>query len=114
MQAKSSGIRLSEVHGIGKGLNPNIQPEKHVLKPIAVTKSKELFQIKLKLDQGMAGLRCKIKTSIPTPVNKPIAQAMEKQPKVLVPDTPKIQDRVVPIPNYTVAHIKYKMIQVLE
>ena len=27
-QAKSSGIKLAEVHGIGKGLDPNIQPEK--------------------------------------------------------------------------------------
>ena len=27
-QAKSSGISLSEVHGVGKGLDPNILPEK--------------------------------------------------------------------------------------
>ena len=25
-QAKSSGIKLSEVHGISKSLNPNVQP----------------------------------------------------------------------------------------
>ena len=36
-QAKSSGIKLPEVHGIGKELDPNIQPEKQVIKPIAVT-----------------------------------------------------------------------------
>ena len=44
-QAKSSGIKLTEVHGIVKGLDPNIQPEKQVMKPIAVTKVKEVPQI---------------------------------------------------------------------
>ena len=32
----------------------------------------------------------------------------KKQPKVLVPDTPKIQDKVVPITNYVIPHIKSK------
>ena len=40
-QAKSSGIKLPDVHGIGKSLDPNIQPEKQVAKPIVVTKAKE-------------------------------------------------------------------------
>ena len=33
-QAKSSGIKLPEVHGASKSLDPNIQPEKQVTKPI--------------------------------------------------------------------------------
>ena len=33
---------------------------------------------------------------------------MEKQPKVLVPKTPKIQDKVVLIPNYAIPYIKSK------
>ena len=37
-QAKSSSIKLSEGHGIGKGLDPNILPEKQVMKPIVITK----------------------------------------------------------------------------
>ena len=45
-QAKSSGIKLPGVHGIGKSLDPNIQPEKQVAKSIAVTKAKEVSQIK--------------------------------------------------------------------
>ena len=32
--AKSSGICLLGVHGIGKGLNPNILPEKQVMEPL--------------------------------------------------------------------------------
>ena len=79
-QAKSSGIKLPEVHGIGKRLAPNVQPEKQVIKPIAFMKMKEVSEIKPRLGQGRAGLRCKIKTLIPTIINKPIEQAVEKQP----------------------------------
>ena len=50
--------------------------------------------------------RCKIKTPIQT--SKPIVQAMEKQPKVLVPDMPKIQDKVVPISDYEILHVRSK------
>ena len=31
---KSSGIKLPEVHGVGKGLDPNIKPEKQTINPI--------------------------------------------------------------------------------
>ena len=108
MQAKSSGIKLPEVHGIDKGLDPNVQAEKQVIKPIAVTNQKEVSQIKSRCCQRRVGLRCKIKTLIPTSMNKPIKQAMEKQPKFLVPKTSKIQDKVVPISNYTIPHAKSK------
>ena len=33
-QGKSSGIKLLEVHGISKGMDANVQPEKHVMKPV--------------------------------------------------------------------------------
>ena len=39
-QVKSSGIKLLEVHDVGKCLDPNIQPERQVLKPLLVTKAK--------------------------------------------------------------------------
>ena len=61
-QVKSRSIKLPEVHGIGKGLDPNIQPEKQTLKPIVVTKAKEVCQINPRLGQGRAGLRCKNKS----------------------------------------------------
>ena len=31
---KSSGVNLSEIHGIDKGIDPNIRLEKQVIKPI--------------------------------------------------------------------------------
>ena len=53
-QVKSSGIKLSEVHGVGKSLDPNIQPEKQVIKPI-IKKAKEVLQIKSRLGEGVLG-----------------------------------------------------------
>ena len=49
------------MHGIGKGLDLSIQPEKQYLKPTVDRKMKEIFQIKPRLGQGRAGLRWKIK-----------------------------------------------------
>ena len=54
------------------------------MKPIAVTKAKEVSQTKPRLGQGRAGLRCIVKTSMSTPINKPIVQLMRtpiEQPK---------------------------------
>ena len=66
------------MHGVGKGLDPNIQPEKQVLKPLVVTKVKAMSQIKPRLGQGREGLRHKIKLPASTPINKPIAQVSNK------------------------------------
>ena len=33
-QTQSSGIKLLEVDGVSENLNPNIQPEKQITKPI--------------------------------------------------------------------------------
>ena len=43
-----------------------------------VTKMKEVSQTKPRLGQGRAGLRHKIKTLLPTSIDKPIVQAREK------------------------------------
>ena len=39
-QAKSHGISLSEAHGVDKGLDPNILPEKQVIKPTITSEAK--------------------------------------------------------------------------
>ena len=75
------------------------------MKLIAVLTAKDISQIKPWLGQGRAGLRHKIKTQVPTPISRPIAQVMEKpveQPKVPIPETSRIQDKIVPIPSYAV------------
>ena len=52
-QAKSSGIKLPEVHGMGKNLNPNIKPEKQH------ANSKQGSVERPHTGQGRSGLRRK-------------------------------------------------------
>ena len=53
-QAKDSGIKLPEVHSVDRGINPDIKPERQVLK------SQNLAN-KPKLGQGREGLRREMK-----------------------------------------------------
>ena len=52
-QARSSGIKLQEVHGMRKNLDPNIIPEKQHVNPI------NGGVVKLHIGQGRAGLKRK-------------------------------------------------------
>ena len=52
-QARSSGIKIPDIHGMGKNLDPNIKPEKQHVNPI-----KESME-KPHIGQGRAGLRRK-------------------------------------------------------
>ena len=45
-QTKSSGITLSEVYGIDEGIDPNIRPEKQVIKPKITSNAKNVPQMK--------------------------------------------------------------------
>ena len=55
--------------------------------------------------QGRTGLRHKIKSL----TSKPLTQVIEKPPsKVLLPNTSKVPDRAMPIPNYTTSQVKPK------
>ena len=54
-QAKSSGIKLPEVHGMRNNLDPNIKPEKQHANPIKGS------VVKLHIGHGRAGLKIKIK-----------------------------------------------------
>ena len=65
-QSKISGIKLPEVDGVNKGVDPSVKPEKkQILKPIKqATESNP--QSKSKLGQGRAGLRRKMKIPLQT------------------------------------------------
>ena len=66
-QYKSSSINLPEVHGVDKGINPHVRPEKQTLKPITVTPETKTSTWKIpRLGQGRAGLRRKVKIVTPT------------------------------------------------
>ena len=71
LQAKSSGITLPEVHGVDKGIDLNILPEKQAIKPIITSEVKGVMQIKPKLGQGRAGIKCKIKLPLSPPLLSP-------------------------------------------
>ena len=63
-QAKSSGIKLPEVHGVGKNLDPNLKPEKQCTIPKQGSKERPC------IGQGRAGSKRKR----PDPINQPINQ----------------------------------------
>ena len=80
-QVMASGIKVPEVHGVGKGLDLNIQLEMQGIKPMVDIKRKEISEIKLRLGQGRVGLRSKLKIQI---LNiKSIVKMMENPSKVL-------------------------------
>ena len=65
LQAKSSGIKLPEVHGMGKNLDPNLKPEKQHTIP------KQGNKERLLIGQGRAGSRRKRPDSINQSINQP-------------------------------------------
>ena len=82
LQCKSSSITLPAVHGMDKGINPSVKPEKQVIKPIRVASEVRVpTQIKPRIGQCRSGLRKKVNFSKPPKLNmttqvtnKPILQ----------------------------------------
>ena len=68
-QVRSSGIRLPEIHGANKGLDPHVQPGKQKSFPIqTINKGMPTHPIpKPRIGQGRAGLRRKVNTPQPMP-----------------------------------------------
>ena len=64
-QAKSSGVNLPEVHGMGKNLDPNLKPEKQYAIPKQGSMERPF------IGQGRAGSRRKRPDSINQPINQP-------------------------------------------
>ena len=64
-QARSSGIKLPEVHGMGKNLDPNIKPEKQHADPIKGS------VVKPCIGQGRAGLKRKRSDHVNQTINPP-------------------------------------------
>ena len=88
---KSSRVKLLEVHGLGKSLDPNVQLEKQTIKPPKLDKN---LQIRPRIGQGGAGLGRKKPNN-----NEPIAQSVEHSQKI--PEALKIEKEVINMPNFT-------------
>ena len=80
-QARSSGIKLPEVHGMGKNLDPNIKPETQHANPITGSVEKP------HIGQSRAGLRRRRLD----PINQPIISPSELSQKI--PGETKIETR---------------------
>ena len=64
-QAKTSGIKLLDIHGVGKNLDPNLKPEKQHAMP------KQGSMERPHIGQGRAGSRRKRPDPIIQPINQP-------------------------------------------
>ena len=80
-QAKSSGIKLLEVHGVRKNLDPNLRPEKQHTLP------KQGNLERLQIGQG----RARSKRKKPYPINKAINQPSNLSQEI--PGRTKIEAR---------------------
>ena len=74
-QAKASRIKLPEVHGVDKGVNPNIKPERQVQK----SSNPAMQPNKPRLEQGREGLIRE--ASVPSQVQLQVQAKEETQTK---------------------------------
>ena len=65
ISSKTSGTVLSEVHGVDKGVNPNVRPEKQIIQPLGMpllhvpTETKDECHVKPSLGQDGASIKKK-------------------------------------------------------
>ena len=106
-QVRLSGIRLPEIHGANKGLDPHVQPGKQKSFPIqTVNKGMPTHPIpKPRIGQGRAGLRRKVKTPLPiaSPHPLPVQPITEHDLRTAMPleltdliDTTKLIQKYLP------------------
>ena len=107
-QAKSSSIKISEIHGANKGLDPHVQPGKQRPLPSlpiqGVDKGLPTHPIpKPRIGQGRARLRRKVKTNQPMllPQQTPAQPITTHVPKVALPlPEPNTQSPVDVLPQH--------------
>ena len=100
-QVRSSGIRLPEIHGVNKGINPHLKPEKqrplptlptqailptHTTQPVDKEPPTQPIP-KPRIGQGRAGLRRKVKAPLPiaSPHPLPVQPITEHDSRTAVP-----------------------------
>ena len=88
-QAKTSGTKPPEVHGVQKSLNPNLRPEKHY----AITKQGK--PERLQMGQGRVGSKRRKPDPISQAVNQPskVSQEIPGRTKIVTGKTNSIHSR---------------------
>ena len=100
-QVRSSGIRLLEIHGVNKGINPHLKPERQRPLPTLPTQSIPPTHTthhvdkgppthpipKPRIGQGRAGLRRKVKAPLPiaSPHPLPVQPIVEHDSRTVMP-----------------------------
>ena len=74
-QAKSSGVKLPEVHGIENSLNPHIKPGRQ--KPAKVTDTRVPIS-KPRIGQGRAGVRRRVRITLPIQTSAPAIKSLSE------------------------------------
>ena len=102
-QVRSSSVRLPEIHGANKGLDPHVQPGKQKSLPIqTVNKGMPTHPIpKPRIGQGRAGPRGKVKApqpiTLPHPLHvQPITEHDLRTVMPLPESTSQLQNQVQP------------------
>ena len=90
-QAKSSGVKLPEVHGIEKSLVLHVKPETQ--KPINPPTDKRQPIPKPRLGQGRAGIRRKSRIVLPTQmsIQTPVPIAVQSLPEPVIQSQERVQ-----------------------
>ena len=125
-QAKSSGIKVLEIHGINKGIDPHVRPERErplsILPTHSIPTTNLIYPIgkrvpthhilKPRIGRGKAGLRRKISRNQPIPLPKqmlaqPILKHVPKDapssPEPIVQSQENVQHQhhiPIPLPQY--------------
>ena len=96
------GIKLPEVHGMGKNLDPNIKPEKQHAYPIKGSIEK------LHIGQGRAGLKRKRPYAINQTINPP-SELSQKIPEETKMETGKANQIHSKDPLHSVNNVDERM-----
>ena len=128
-QAKSSGIKVLEIHGVNKGVNSHVKPERqgplptlptHSIPPINLAqpadKGLPTHPIpKPRIGQGRAGLRRKIRTIQPIPLPKqmlaqPIPTHAPKEAPSLPESIIQSQENVLPQHHIPIPLLQHQLV----
>ena len=91
-QTRPSGIKLPEVHGVSKTLDPNIQPEKQNIRPLNFNR---ISQEKPRMGHGRVGMRRR-RPPLINQTNTPTSELSKK-----IPEVSKIENKVITHPDFT-------------
>ena len=102
-QAKDSRVNLPGVHGVDKGLDPHIRPERQTVKPTVTQTEIRTPTYKPRAVQGITGLRRKVKTVTP-PQPKQVLPSITERQKPEIMRQPQVISQTEHVPSAQNTH----------